>query len=429
MSLADRRGIAVSAEWLRSGPQSYALATAAVLISGFLRQLLDGWLGFSHPFIVFCPAIVLLALAISLGTALFATLLSAFFAQYFLLEPVRSLSVRNAGDVVGLRLFLLVGIAISGIGDQYRRRTQRLREFEKAIEGVQEMILVIDRNYRYLIANRMFLSYIGRKQEEVLGRTVQEIMGPDAFQSIFKPKLDECFKGTAVHFEYRYRYPQRGEQDIAVSYFPITSSGGSDRITVVLRDITEEKRIQAALRRREEDYRLFVERSSEGIFREEVAEPIPVDLAEDELIERIRRDSYVAECNDALARMYGFGSAQEIVGKRLADMLVPDATENLDMMRAFIRGGFQVLEHFSHEVDAQGNRKAFRNSLTGIVEDGKLVRTWGIQSDFTEQLKAEESRVAAERALKTSEVHFRELVEQASDGIFIADPPAGYTWT
>jgi len=62
----------------------------------------------------------------------------------------------------------------------------------------------------------------------------------------------------------------------------------------------------------------------------------------------------------------------------------------------------------------------FRNSLIGIVEDGKLLRTWGIQRDVTEQVKSAEARDKAERAMHASEAHFRELVEQASDGIATA---------
>ena len=60
------------------------------------------------------------------------------------------------------------------------------------------------------------------------------------------------------------------------------------------------------------------------------------------------------------------------------------------------------------------------------MENGKLLRTWGIQSDVTEQVKLETDRKEAERALLASENHFRLLVEQASDGIFIADAQGKY---
>ncbi len=56
-------------------------------------------------------------------------------------------------------------------------------------------------------------------------------------------------------------------------------------------DITERKAAEEALKTSEENYRNFVTQSSEGIFREDLAAPLPIDLPEDEIILRIRRDS------------------------------------------------------------------------------------------------------------------------------------------
>ncbi len=107
-------------------------------------------------------------------------------------------------------------------------------------------------------------------------------------------------------------------------------------------------------------------------------------------------------------------------------MLVADDPHNIELTREYIRSGFKVMERESHEVDIHGQPKVFLNSMIGIVENGKLVRTWGIQRDVTEQVKLEEARSRAEKALQLSETHFRLLVEQASDGIFITDAQGKY---
>ena len=193
-----------------------------------------------------------------------------------------------------------------------------------------------------------------------------------------------------------------------------------------MNDITEKKRTEQALVRREEAYRQFLEQSSEGIFREELDAPVSIELPEDDLIRHILDDSYLAECNDAMARMYGFDSSKDLVGNRPTEMLAANDPHNVELTREYIRSGFRVIDRESHEVDISGNPKTFRNSMIGIVEDGKLVRTWGIQRDVTEQVKIEQARSDAEAALKKSEAHFRALVEQASDGIFIADAMGRY---
>ncbi len=193
-------------------------------------------------------------------------------------------------------------------------------------------------------------------------------------------------------------------------------------------DITERKMAEEALRRREEDYRRFVAQSSEGIFRQEMDAPVSIDLPEDELVQHILFDSYMAECNDALAKMYGFTSGQELIGKRLSEMLVADDPRNIELTLEYIRSGFRVEERESHEVDIQGKPKVFRNSMIGIVENGKLVRTWGTQRDVTEQVKAEEGQRKAEQSLLKSEERFRVALKDSPITVFNQDRDLRYTW-
>jgi DNA-binding NarL/FixJ family response regulator len=138
----------------------------------------------------------------------------------------------------------------------------------------------------------------------------------------------------------------------------------------------------------QDSYRLLVDERCDGIFCVEMDSPMPVSLPEEEQIQRIICESYVADCNDSQARMYGLNSARELIGKRLTDMVPPDDPKNIELTREFIRGGYRVLQRKSYEVDAEGNPKVFLNSMTGVVVDGRLVLTWGVQSDVTEQAEA-----------------------------------------
>ncbi len=172
------------------------------------------------------------------------------------------------------------------------------------------------------------------------------------------------------------------------------------RLMGTCRDITNQKRAEEALRRNEENYRLFVSQSSEGIFREEFGTPVSVDLPEDEMVRRILYNAYIAECNDALAAMYGASSGKELQGRYWKELAPPEEPQNIEMTRQFVRSGFRLLEHRSHEIDIHGNPKVFLNSVIGTVENGMLVRTWGIQRDVTETVKLEESRQKAEAELR-----------------------------
>ncbi len=124
---------------------------------------------------------------------------------------------------------------------------EKLREYEKAVEGSEEMMAVVDREYRYLIANRKFLSQRNMTKEQVVGRLVPEVLNKGVFETVVKEKLDECFRGEVVRYEMRYTYPVLGERCLLISNFPIEGSDGVDRVACILQDITERKRAEEAL--------------------------------------------------------------------------------------------------------------------------------------------------------------------------------------
>jgi uncharacterized protein (TIGR00290 family)/PAS domain S-box-containing protein len=128
-----------------------------------------------------------------------------------------------------------------------KRAEEKLREYEKVVESSQEMIVVVDREYRYLIANRAFLSYRGLTRDQVVGHSVSEYMDRNTFE-LTRDKLEECFTGKNVQYELRFTYPRLGARDLVLSYFPIEGPSGVDRAACILRDVTESKQAEAALR-------------------------------------------------------------------------------------------------------------------------------------------------------------------------------------
>jgi PAS domain S-box-containing protein len=177
--------------------------------------------------------------------------------------------------------------------------------------------------------------------------------------------------------------------------------------------ISSEER-ERRVRESEERYRRFIEQSTEGIWRFELEEPIPSDLAPDEQIERFYRHGYLAECNDAMARMYGYFRAEEIVGTRLDELLPRLVQENVDYLRAFVNSGYRLTDAELQEVDHHGGTKYFLNNFTGTVDYGSLVRAWGTQRDITEHKKNEE-------AIRQSELLYHTVIEQATENIFLVE--------
>lgn len=165
-------------------------------------------------------------------------------------------------------------VGCSGITRDITERKQaedKLREYERAVEGAEEMIVVVDRAYRYLIANRQFLNLRNMSREQVVGHYAYEVLNKGFFEAVVKEKLDECFQGKVVRYETKYTYPELGERDLIVSYFPIEGAAGVDRVACIVHDITDRKRSEESLRESEQRLRLAVETGKMYSFEWDVA--------------------------------------------------------------------------------------------------------------------------------------------------------------
>jgi two-component system cell cycle sensor histidine kinase/response regulator CckA len=320
---------------------------------------------------------------------------------------------------------LSFGITAIRSQEEGRRATAALKDAERRYRQLVEQVPAI--SYIAEPGESGRFHYISPQVEYILGFTPQEWIANDrSWVNVLHP--EDVVKTIAAEHRregelYRVEYRALARDGRVVwlrddAVFVRDVETGKLLMRGLLVDITERKRSDEALRRSEEDYRRFVAQSSEGIFRHDLDVPARIDLPEEELVRRILYESYMAECNQAMAHMYGVNSPAELLGKRLTDLRVVDDPENIERTREYIRSGFRVLERESHEVDVNGNPKVFLNSMFGIVENGHLLQTWGIQRDITERLKAEEARRKAEEALRESEERYRAFVEQSSEGIF-----------
>lgn len=148
-------------------------------------------------------------------------------------QPARD----EAGEIVG------VSCAVLDFTER-KMAEERLRQFESVIESLEEMMVVVDRNYRYLLANRAYLEYRGAPADQVVGHLVPAVIGQETFERVVKPWIDEAFKGRHIEYRTKHVFPRSGERDLTVSYAPIEDGSGVRAVACILRDVTELTRME-----------------------------------------------------------------------------------------------------------------------------------------------------------------------------------------
>ncbi len=283
---------------------------------------------------------------------------------------------------------------------------------EQIISTAGQGIIVYDTELRYVVWNAFMERLTSVTAKEVLGKRSVDIFPYIREQGIYDLLLRTIAGETTKSDDTFFFIPQTGKSGwVMANYVPHRDAQGTIiGVIGVISDVSEHKRTEEALRKSDERYRSFIAQSTEGIFRFEFHKPMPLDLSEEDQVEYIYRHGYHADCNLAMAQMYGYSSPKELIGKSPEELLPRSDPQNQEYLRSFIRSQYRLQDAESHELDKNGSVKYFLNNVIGIVENGHLTQIWGTQRDVTEQKRAEE-------ALRQSEIKFRTLVEQMNDGL------------
>ena len=147
-------------------------------------------------------------------------------------------------------------------------------------------------------------------------------------------------------------------------------------------------------------YQNFIENSAEGIWLLSFYKPISIELPHEKQVDLIQNTGYVAECNQALANMYGYSSREEMIGKKLLDDLYGgQATEaNTQSTLKLVCEGYRSSDRLTEEVNKKGEPVYFMNNAVGEIHDGHLIGLWGVQRDITtlKKIEAERERIITE---------------------------------
>jgi two-component system NtrC family sensor kinase len=171
--------------------------------------------------------------------------------------------------------------------------------------------VVIDRQHRYVFANRAALDFLNLPEDAVVGRTIGEVRGERTMQN-YLGVVDALFeRRESLHWEGWTDYLQRGRCYTEEWLMPYGEPGQPVQLVLgYARDLTEVKRQTQAL--------------EEQVAAVRRAEQIKGAIVEHALAAIVSADGQgrIVEFNPAAEAMFGIGRA-EALGRDLVEVVVP----------------------------------------------------------------------------------------------------------
>jgi PAS domain S-box-containing protein len=250
-----------------AGFRQYGIPILAVLVAALLRVVLEPLWGARLPFFTFYPAVMLSAWCCGFRAGVLATAGSIGVIDYLWLGEVFDVAGRrDAGEIVALGLFALVGLAISGACEaahRYHRRLEAtaaaerrlLQERMALLECAAQGLFGVDRDGRCTFINRACAEMLGWSPGEVLGRDMHALLHPRRPDGRPSPR-EECAiyraveLGTAACVTDELVWRRDGTSFPAeYAAQPLVVDGQVVGSIVALADLTQRRRTEAEIGR------------------------------------------------------------------------------------------------------------------------------------------------------------------------------------
>ncbi|MGF7118899.1 PAS domain S-box protein [Methanobacterium oryzae] len=256
-----------------------------------------------------------------------------------------------------------------------------LRESElfldEIINSISDPVLVKDRQHRWVLLNDAYCQFIGYSREELLGKSDYEFF-PENEAKVFWEKDEEVFvSGTENINEEEFTDSDNNLHTIVTKKTLYTDVSGEKYIVGIIRDITQIKEAQKALKESEAKYRELVESASSSIIK-------------------MDKKGNITFFNEFAEKFFGFNK-EEIIGKNVVGTIVPEIDSSGEDLKGKINEILknpEVYHHNENENVTKDGRRVWVSWANRSIynEKGQLKGVLSVGTDVTKRKQIEKER-------------------------------------
>lgn len=316
------------------------------------------------------------------------------------LAPRRDAQGRIAG---------VIGVA-TDVTERNRIEAERRRldaDYRTVMENTSDGLFAVDvapfdgpERYSLGMMNPAFAELTSLDPAEVIGRPIVKLLRGQVLEEALK-RYEEAI-GSGGPISYEEVIPGESPRYSIVTLNPLFDDAGRCyRLIGSTREITERKRLEAAQRELDANYRAVVEATTDAVF----------------IMERRAGEHFrIMSVNDGYGALVGI-PGEQLVGRTLDEMVSPE-------MATYLRGYLlRAIEtqgpvEFDLETSWAGVNVCLAVTLTPIFDDdGFCYRIVTAGRDITERRRHERERRAAQEAI----LRLGNIIESTSDAVISAD--------
>jgi len=253
--------------------------------------------------------------------------------------------------------------------------------FQQLFDNSPDAILMTDINGKAIQGNKGFEMLFGYPNEEVQGRSLIELIVPEADEQDASDSLQRISAGEVVRKESVRRRKDGSLVDVSILAYPIHSNGKLIGLYGIYSDITERKRAEEALRIAAEEWRETFDFITDAISIHD-------------------RDYKILRANKAFADIFHM-KPKQLIGKHCYDLHKGDKPISGCPHRQTLATGKPAMAEF---YESNIGRYLLESTSPIFDKEGEVIGSVHITRDVTERKQQSERLMMADRLASVGEL-------------------------